>query len=131
VLIFTCATGLCGLRFATPDKLQTALVVVQEFFFLPIVPDDPPRGGALLMGHLYSTVGYTTNAVKNAVEFYPLSDKNRGRDRASLLGFDKPKESKEEPVMMVPEDVPSSVPKVRGLLLEEQSVFLQHQELHR
>jgi hypothetical protein len=129
VLIFTFAPlAFVGYGIATPDKLQTALVVVQREFF----PAYRTRmihheAGHFLIGHLLGlpVAGYTTNAVKNAVEFYPLSDKNRGRDRASLLGFDKPKESRqEEPVVMVPEDVPFfSTQGLGGLLLEEQSVF--------
>jgi hypothetical protein len=59
VLIFTCATGLCGLR-QTPDKSANSLMVVQrEFFSLPIVLHDPPRGGALLMGHSVGSVADT------------------------------------------------------------------------
>jgi hypothetical protein len=128
VLIFTFAPlAFVGYGIATPDKLQTALVVIQREFF----PAYRTRmihheAGHFLMGHLLGlpVAGYTTNAIKNAVEFYPLSDKNRGRDRATLLGFDTPRESRDEPVMMVPEDVPFfSTEGLGGLLLEEQSVF--------
>jgi hypothetical protein len=129
VLIFTFAPlAFVGYGIATPDKLQTALVVVQREFF----PAYRTRmihheAGHFLMGHLLGlpVAGYQANAVKNAVEFYPLSDKNRGLDRASLLGFDKPKyNARDEPEMVVPEDVPFfSTEGLGGLLLEEQSVF--------
>jgi len=117
-----------GYGIATPDKLQTALVSVQRQVF----PAYRTRmiqheAGHLLMGHLLGlpVAGYTTNAVKNAVEFYPLSDKNRGRDRASLLGFDAPVfRDRDEPVAITPEDVPFFSDVGRGgLLLEERSVF--------
>ena len=43
------------------------------------------------MAHLlgYPIAGYSTNAVKNAVEFYPLNDKDAGKDKAKMLGFDR------------------------------------------
>merc|ERR1712176_1574053 len=43
------------------------------------------------MAHLlgYPIAGYSTNAVKNAVEFYPLNDKDAGIDKAQMLGFDR------------------------------------------
>ena len=44
-----------------------------------------------LMGHLLGLPikGYATNAVKSAVEFYPLNDPEIGRDRVQSLGFDR------------------------------------------
>ncbi len=44
-----------------------------------------------LMGHLLGLPikGYATNAVKSAVEFYPLNDPEIGRDRAQSLGFER------------------------------------------
>ena len=45
-----------------------------------------------MMSHLLGLPiqGYSANAVKNAVEFYPLNDPDIGKDRANQLGFDRP-----------------------------------------
>lgn len=49
------------------------------------------EAGHFLLGHLlgFPIKDYQANAVKNAVEFYPLRDGDKGRERASLMGFDK------------------------------------------
>ena len=49
------------------------------------------EAGHFLMAHLlgYPIAGYSTNAVKNAVEFFPLNDKDAGKDKAQMLGFDQ------------------------------------------
>ena len=92
VLSFT-PLALVGYGIATPEKLQALLVSIQRELF----PTYRKRmiqheAGHFLLSHLlgYPIQGYSSNAVKNAVEFYPLSDPNAGRDRANLLGFDKP-----------------------------------------
>jgi hypothetical protein len=48
--------------------------------------------GHFLIAHLLGlpVQGYSANAVKNAVEFYPLNDPDIGKDRANQLGFDRP-----------------------------------------
>ena len=80
-----------GYGIATPEKLQTLLVSIQRNIF----PSYRKRmiqheAGHFLLGHLLGLPikGYSANAVKTAVEFYPLSDPEVGRDRASSLGFD-------------------------------------------
>ena len=80
-----------GFGIATPERLQTILVQIQRFVF----PSYRKRmlqheAGHFLMGHLLGIPirKYQSNAVKNAVEFYPLSDADVGQDRASKLGFD-------------------------------------------
>lgn len=73
---------------------------------------------------------YATNAVKNAVEFYPLSDGDRGMDYASRLGFDANKSRRsgsnddEEPVIPILEDRPFFSKDGRGgETVRRQSVF--------
>ncbi|EED94721.1 predicted protein, partial [Thalassiosira pseudonana CCMP1335] len=49
------------------------------------------ESGHFLIGHLlgWPVKSYqASNAVKNAVEFYPLSDESIGKERARALGFD-------------------------------------------
>ena len=80
------------------------------------------------MGHLlgWPIAGYRANAVKNAVDFYPLSDVEKGKEYANLLGFDTPTPSNEEFFQdeVRPSDVPFFSKEGRGgLLLENQSVF--------
>jgi hypothetical protein len=81
-----------GYGIATPEKLQAFLVSVQRELF----PAYRQRmlqheAGHFLMGHLLGlpVAGYQANAVKNAVNFYPLADTDRSFDLASQLGFDK------------------------------------------
>jgi len=85
-----------GYGLATPAKLQSILVTIQRYVF----PTYRKRmiqheAGHFLIGHLLGLPikGYSTNAVRNAVEFYPLSDKDVGEDRAKLLGFNRSKNS--------------------------------------
>jgi hypothetical protein len=113
------------------EKLQTILVQVQRNFF----PAYRKRmlqheAGHFLIGHLLGVPiqGYTANAVKNAVSFYPLSDSDKGRDYANQLGFDKPTKrlQKEEDLWPIPSmpDVPFFSKEGRGGdLAEQRSVF--------
>lgn len=78
------------------------------------------------MGHLlgWPIAGYRTNAVKNAVEFYPLSDSDRGQELADQLGFDRSSVRYSEEAPLQQNDVPFFSKEGRGsLLLEERSVF--------
>ena len=83
---------LVGYGLALPQELSVALVSIQRQVF----PSYRKRmiqheAGHFLVGHLLGWPVKTyqaTNAVKNAVEFYPLSDGDVGRDRAQVLGFD-------------------------------------------
>ena len=84
--------ALVGYGIATPDKLQALLVALQRNLF----PAYRKRmiqheAGHFLMAHLLGLPiqGYSANAVKNAVEFYPLNDPDVARDRAAMLGFDR------------------------------------------
>jgi hypothetical protein len=95
VLSFT-PLALVGFGIASADRLQAVLVSVQRQIF-PIYRQRmiQHEAGHFLMAHLlgYPIKGYSTNAVKNAVEFYPLSDPDVGLDRAQGLGFDPRKDS--------------------------------------
>jgi hypothetical protein len=116
-----------GYGIADIDKLQATLVSIQRTVF----PAYRQRmlqheAGHYLIGHLVGLPirKYTANAVKNAVEFYPLSDKDKGRSYASLLGFDKLREgfAEEEPITV--SEAPFFSKEGRGgLLLDTQSVF--------
>jgi hypothetical protein len=94
VWIFSFAPlGLVGFGIATPENLQALLVSIQGELF----PTYRKRmiqheAGHFLMAYLlgYPIKGYSVNAVKNAVEFYPLSDRDAGANRAKQLGFDRP-----------------------------------------
>ena len=81
-----------GTGIAAPAELQAVLVRIQR----EVLPTYRRRmlqheAGHFLIGHLLGLPikGYRANAVKNAVEFYPLSDEDVGLDRAQMLGFDK------------------------------------------
>ena len=81
-----------GTGIAAPAELQAVLVRIQR----ELLPTYRRRmlqheAGHFLLGHLLGLPikGYRANAVKNAVEFYPLSDEDVGLDRARMLGFDK------------------------------------------
>lgn len=83
-----------GYGLLNTDRLQAVLVQVQRWVF----PAYRQRmiqheAGHFLMGHLlgWPIQGYNTNAVKNAVSFYPLQDVDKGRDVARQLGFDQPR----------------------------------------
>lgn len=91
VLSFT-PLSLVGFGIASPERLQALLVLVQRQVF-PIFRQRMVQheAGHFLMAHLlgYPIQGYSTNAVKNAVEFYPLSDPDVGAERGQKLGFDR------------------------------------------
>jgi hypothetical protein len=79
-----------GYGIATPEKLQTFLIMIQRNIFPTYRKRMSQHEAAhFLMGHLLGLPikGYATNAVKSAVEFYPLNDPEFGRDRAKSLGF--------------------------------------------
>ena len=95
VLVFTLCFSpliLVGYGLAVPEQLSTTLVAIQREVF----PSYRKRmiqheAGHFLLGYLLGWPVKTyqaSNAVKNAVEFYPLSDVDVGEDRAMLLGFD-------------------------------------------
>ncbi len=82
-----------GYGLSTPAELQALLVSIQRNVF----PTYRKRmiqheAGHFLIGHLLGMPirGYSANAVKNSVEFYPLNDSDVGKERASQLGFDRP-----------------------------------------
>ena len=83
-----------GYGIATPEKLQALLVTMQREIF-PVYRKRmiQHEAGHFLMGHLLGlpVQGYNANAIKNAVEFYPLSDPDVGRNRVKQLGFDAPR----------------------------------------
>jgi hypothetical protein len=118
-----------GYGLATPEKLQTLLVSLQREIF-PVYRKRmiQHEAGHFLMGHLLGmpVKGYATNAVKNAVEFYPLNDPQIGRDRVSLLGFTS---SRTNDVVVnddppVNPDAPFFSKEGRGSeIVEKQSVF--------
>lgn len=90
---------LVGYGLAVPEQLSTTLVAIQrEVFPLYRKRMVQHEAGHLLLGYLLGWPVKTyqsSNAVKNAVEFYPLSDVDVGEDRAKILGFDmKNKERK-------------------------------------
>ena len=117
-----------GYGIAASDELQAALVSIQRNLF----PAYRRRmlqheAGHALMAHLvgYPIAGYRANAVKNAVEVYPLQDVSQGADMARMLGFDT---NRRETVTVgdngASRDVPFFSDEGRGaLFLEEQSVF--------
>jgi hypothetical protein len=123
--------ALIGYGIKDSDKLQSTLVNIQRNLF----PAYRKRmiqheAGHFLMGYLlgWPIAGYQANAVKNAVEFYPLSDQSKGQNFAQQLGFDKPSTSKRlneiESITQVAEDVPFFSSEGRGALFqEERSVF--------
>jgi hypothetical protein len=92
VFVVFAFSGLVGFGIGNTEKLQAFLVTVQRQVF-PVYRKRMVQheAGHFLMAHLlgYPIAGYSTNAVKNAVEFYPLNDKDAGRDKAQMLGFDR------------------------------------------
>lgn len=83
-----------GYGIATPSELQTVLTSLQRNLF----PSYRKRmlqheAGHFLAGHLLGLPiqGYRANAVKNAVQFYPLRDNEAGDRKKALLGFDSRK----------------------------------------
>eukprot|EP00980_Cylindrotheca_fusiformis_P028215 scaffold22586_cov138-Cylindrotheca_fusiformis.AAC.35 len=119
--------ALVGYGIATPERLQALLVTIQRELF----PTYGKRmvqheAGHFLLAHLLGIPikGYSVNAVKNAVEFYPLSDKYAGVNRAKVLGFDKPLTERVEDFFEPREDVPYfSKDGSGGMVVEQQSVF--------
>lgn len=91
---------LVGYGLALPAELSETLVAIQRQVF----PSYRKRmiqheAGHFLIGYLLGWPVKTyqaTNAVKNAVEFYPLSDEDAGKDRAAALGFDARKNNNNE-----------------------------------
>ena len=85
-------SGLVGFGIGSTEKLQAFLVSVQRQIF-PVYRQRMVQheAGHFLVAHLlgYPIAGYSTNAVKNAVEFFPLDDKDVGKDKAQMLGFDR------------------------------------------
>lgn len=121
--------GFIGTGIATPEKLQTLLISLQREFF-PVYRKRmiQHEAGHFLMGHLLGLPikGYATNAIKTAVEFYPLSDPDVGRDRIRQLGFDSPSSGDTTVVQDAPSqsDSPFFSKEGRGSqLVETQSVF--------
>jgi hypothetical protein len=119
-----------GYGIAKIDQLQATLIYIQRNLF----PAYRSRmiqheAGHFLMGHLlgYPVKTYSVNAVKNAVEFYPLADTDRGSDMASRLGFDQRRQSNSESSLTEQDkatDVPFFSDQGRGAsILLERSVF--------
>jgi hypothetical protein len=130
VLSFT-PLALVGLGISSADRLQTLLVSVQRLAF-PIYRQRmiQHESGHFLVAHLlgYPIQGYSTNAVRNAVEFFPLSDPDVGTERAQQLGFDRrtPATRRDETIWEASSnsDVSFFSKDGRGSdLLETQSVF--------
>jgi hypothetical protein len=119
--------ALVGYGIATPENLQALLVSIQRELF----PTYGKRmvqheAGHFLMAHLlgFPIKGYAVNAVKNAVEFYPLSDKDAGTNRAKQLGFDKPMRQRVEDFFEPKESGPYfSKDGSGGAMVETRSVF--------
>jgi len=88
------------------------------------------EAGHFLVGHLLGWPVKTyqaNNAVKNAVEFYPLSDEDVGKDRARALGFDARRSSLQEEAttesLVTVEDRPYFSKEGQGGGALERSVF--------
>ena len=83
---------LVGYGLAVPDELSAVLVSIQRSIF----PSYRKRmiqheAGHFLIGYLLGWPVKTyraNNAVKSAVEFFPLSDADVGKEKAKQLGFD-------------------------------------------
>jgi hypothetical protein len=128
ILSFT-PLAMVGYGIATPENLQALLVSIQRKLF----PTYRKRmiqheAGHFLMAHLlgFPIQGYSSNAVKNAVEFYPLNDPNVGLNRAQQLGFDTRQKSlrTEETYPQYPSDTPFFSKEGRGSeIIKTQSVF--------
>lgn len=130
ILSFT-PFALVGYGIATPEKLQALLVSIQRELF----PTYRKRmiqheAGHFLMSHLlgFPIQGYSTNAVKNAVEFYPLNDPSVGPDRANQLGFDQPSRRVDSTDVSRRQPIADNAPYFSeegrgGEIIETQSVF--------
>jgi hypothetical protein len=122
---------LVGYGLALPTELSATLVSIQRRFF----PSYRKRmiqheAGHFLVGHLLGWPVKTyqaNNAVKNAVEFYPLSDEDVGKDRARALGFDARRSSLQEEAttesLVTVEDRPYFSKEGQGGGALERSVF--------
>jgi len=126
--------ALVGYGIKDAEQLQALLVQTQRFIF-PAYRQRMVQheAGHFLMAHLlgFPIQGYTTNAVRNAVSFYPLSDADKGREFANQLGFDRPaaRTEAEEDLWPLPStlggsDLPFFSKEGRGgAVVEQQSVF--------
>jgi hypothetical protein len=122
--------ALVGFGIASSSRLLAFLVLVQRQIF----PTYSKRmviheAGHFLLAHLlgFPIQGYTANAVKNAVQLYPLNDRDVGRERAEILGFDRRTSSVDDNIdvwPLPPSDVPFFSKEGSGSeALENQSVF--------
>lgn len=72
--------------------LQTNVPLGPSFrdYFDASQQTNDTQAGHFLLGHLLGLPikGYRANAIKNAVEFYPLNDPDAGTNLANMLGFD-------------------------------------------
>jgi len=123
--------GLVGFGIGNTEKLQAFLVTVQRQLF-PVYRQRMVQheAGHFLMAHLlgFPIAGYSTNAVKNAVEFYPLNDKDAGKNKAQMLGFDRQTSSVDDSIAErrrpQTNDAPFFSPGGSGAVdLETQSIF--------
>ena len=123
---------LVGFGLAVPSELSAALVSIQREIF----PTYRRRmiqheAGHFLLGHLlgWPVQSYrANNAVKSAVEFYPLSDEDVGRDRAASMGFDAAKGNSLEPEIEIP-DKPFYSNEGQGGAELKNSVFRDEQDI--
>jgi hypothetical protein len=85
--------ALVGFGIGSTERLQALLVSVQRQIF-PVYRQRMVQheAGHFLLAYLLGIpiAGYSTNAVKNSVQFYPLNDKDVGKEKAEMLGFDRP-----------------------------------------
>lgn len=119
---------LVGYGLALPENLSASLITIQRAVF----PSYRKRmiqheAGHFLVGHLlgWPVKSYTVgNAVKNAVEFYPLSDADAGKDRAEALGFNVKRNEEEAPIQpQEVEEKPYFSRDGRGSDIVDRSVF--------
>ena len=118
-----------GYGLAVPENLSAVLITIQRSVF----PSYRKRmiqheAGHFLVGHLlgWPVKSYSVgNAVKNAVEFYPLSDRDVGKDRAEALGFNVKRGQDDENVIEPPrnEKQPYFSKEGRGSDIVDRSVF--------
>lgn len=100
---------LVGYGLALPENLSASLIAIQRAVF----PSYRKRmiqheAGHFLVGHLLGWPVKTYmvgNAVKNAVEFYPLSDADVGKDRAEALGFNVKRNAAEGEIAVESESI--------------------------